>query len=358
MKIFLVGSGHVYAIENFYTAYMREEGADIYHFPALKMFADFYYGSLVNKLVFRAGISSIYPKINRGFKEAVLSFQPDVIWVVKGMEIYPSSLLWAKDKKIKLVNYNPDNPFIFTGRGSGNKNITKSVSLYDLHFAYSFTVQKKIEDEFHIPTSFLPFGFDLSQETYNSCAVETEIEKTCFLGNPDKQRAAFLMSLADRGIAIDVYGNKWNKFVQHPNITIFPPVIYGIELWKILRKYRVQLNLMRIHNLDSHNMRSFEVPAIGGIMLAPDTKEHRMFFENEKEVFLFTNAETCVHQIKKILSLSSGDAGRIRENARRRSLDSGYSYKNRAHFALARIRTLCGMQEKLPANNIEITNFL
>ncbi len=340
MKIFLVGSGKAYAIENFYTSYMQEAGAEVLHFPALKIFSDYYYKSLYNKLLFRLGLSSIYKKINHLFKEETNKFQPDVIWVFKGMEIFASSLEWAKEKKYKLVNYNPDNPFIFSGIGSGNKNITESISLYDMHFAYSLTVKKQIENDYQIPSCFLPFGFDLSDQFYEICCKETEISKTCFLGNPDKQRADFLKGLADRGIQLDLYGAGWDKFIRHPNIKTFPSVVYGIDLWKILRRYRVQLNLMRVHNLDSHNMRSFEVPAIGGIMLAPDTKEHRIFFENGKEVFLFSDIENCCGQINRLLSLDGASIDKIRQNARNRSLNSGYSYKHRANYALAEIKRL------------------
>jgi spore maturation protein CgeB len=350
MKIFIVGSGKDYSIENFYTLYMREAGAEIYHFPALKLFSDYYYKNLINKVIFKSGISSIYKKINRVFKQAVIEFKPDVIWVVKGMEIFSSSIQWAKDKKFTLVNYNPDNPFIFSGSGSGNKNITDSIPLYDMHFAYSLTTKKRIDDEYHIATSFLPFGFDLSQTIFDSCNSQSEILKTCFLGNPDKQRGEFLTSLAERGITIDVYGNNWKKFVGHPNILAFPPIIYGPELWRILRVYRVQLNLMRIHNMDSHNMRSFEVPAIGGIMLAPDTKEHRMFFEMEKEMFLFSDIDSCAEQINKIMTLSKIESRLVRENARRRSMSDGYSYKHRAIYALSEIKLL---HEKLVSGNYD-----
>jgi spore maturation protein CgeB len=236
-----------------------------------------------------------------------------------------------------LINYNPDNPFIFSGSGSGNRNITESIAVYDLHFVYSLTTKKEIEEEYQIPTSFLPFGFDIENGIYDTCSLKSEIVKTCFLGNPDKYRASFIHELAMHDIEIDVYGNHWDKFVNHPKISIFPSVIYGPDLWQTLRRYRIQLNLMRIHNMDSHNMRSFEVPAIGGIMLAPDTKEHRMFFENEKEVFLFSDLESCVGQINRLISLNTTLVENIRKNARMRSVNSGYSYRDRAIYALKEI---------------------
>ena len=339
MKIFIVGSGKIGALEDFYTFYLREAGIEVYHFPALKLFSDYYYKNLINKILFKSGLSSIYKQINYLFKKSVEDFQPDVVWVFKGMEIFPSSLKWVKSKKLKLINYNPDSPFIFSGSGSGNKNITKSIALYDFHFTYNLSVKKQIEEEYRIKTFFLPFGFDVSEETYNVCCQENEIEKACFVGNPDKQRAEFLNALAELGVEFDVYGANWKKFIRHKNVTIYPPVIYGDEFWKTLRKYRVQLNLMRLHNLDSHNMRSFEIPGIGGIMLAQDTTEHRMFFENEKEIFLFSDVVTCGQQIAKIISLSKQHANQIREAARNRSLNSGYNYKYRAMYALTEIKS-------------------
>ena len=188
-------------------------------------------------------------------------------------------------------------------------------------------------------TELLPFAFDISQDVFEVCQKEKEVLKVCFLGNPDKLRASFIQSLANNGIEIEVYGNDWNKFVSHKNITSHPPV-YGQEQWKTLRKYRVQLNLMRIHNLDSHNMRTFEVPGIGGIQLAPDTKEHRLFFEANKEIFLYKTVEECVSKIKYLLSLNSDQANQYRTLARKVCINKKHSYKDRALQVLKALEKL------------------
>jgi spore maturation protein CgeB len=227
-----------------------------------------------------------------------------------------------------LINYNPDNPFIFTGKGSGNANITNSIDIYDFHFTYNLEIQKQLEEKHKAKTGFLPFAYDMSQELFDKCAQETEIVKVCFLGNPDKIRAAFLEQLAAKGVLMDVFGNDWNKFVSHKNITPYTPV-YGNEQWKTLRKYRVQINLMRIHNEDSHNMRTFEVPGIGGIQVAPFTKEHQLFFEDGKEIFLYKNVDECVAKITYLLSLSNTQANELRVFARDAAINKKHSYKDR-----------------------------
>lgn len=329
MKLLIIGSDKVFSIENFYYKYLIELGVDTKRFTAQAIFYDYYFsGNILRKIIFKLGLSSIHKKINNQFKEIVDDFKPDIIWVFKGMEITPESLKWAKSKGIKLINYNPDNPFIFTGKGSGNANVTDSIGLYDFHFTYNLEIQKQLQQQYNAKTDFLPFAFDVSKELFDECSKEDEIVKACFLGNPDKIRSAFLEQLASKGIEIDVFGNDWDKFVTHKNITTHMPV-YSNEQWKTLRKYRVQINLMRIHNEDSHNMRTFEVPGIGGLQVAPNTKEHQLFFEEGKEIFLYKDIDECVTKINYLLSLSKEQANEFRTLSNNAAINKKYSYKDR-----------------------------
>ena len=339
MRLMIVGSDKVYAIENFYARYLPENGVEICHFAAQSIFYDYYQRNLFHKLLFKAGLSGILKAVNRQFREKVVAFRPDIIWIFKGMEIFPSSIRWAREQHIKLVNYNPDNPFIFSGKGSGNDYITESFPLYDLHLTYNLAVQQEIKEKYHIPTAILPFGFDLSPELFAECATEEEVNRLCFLGNPDKKRAAFISELSAAGIPVDVYGNDWKDFVKDPAIHIFPPV-YGKEFWQVLRRYRIQLNLMRTHNEDSHNMRSFEIPGVGGIMLAPATTEHRLFFTSGEEVFLFEDLRDCIRLANAILQMDKAWTDKVRQQARQRSQADGYSYRDRARMAFGHLQII------------------
>jgi len=333
MKVVIVGSDKVWAIERYYYKYFIELGIQTEFFLAQSMFYDYYQKNIFNKLVFRAGFSSIYYQINKAFKSKIEKIKPDVVFIFKGMEITPSTLKWLHKAGIKTVNYNPDNPFVFTGKGSGNKNVSKSIGLYDLHLTYNTSIMQKLLQMYKIPVEFLPFGFELDDDVYFKSVSEQEIIKVCFVGNPDKMRADFINQLAGKHIQIDIYGNNWEKYTSHKSITLFKPV-YGDDFWKVLRKYRVQLNLMRIHNLDSHNMRSFEIPGVGGIMIAPDTKEHRNFFVADQEFFVFTDINSCVKKIKYILNLSKVESDKIRDRARLKSVSAGYTYKDRSKQAI------------------------
>jgi hypothetical protein len=332
MRLLIAGSALPGALELFYLHHLEqcERLAQIKLFNIHGQFHEHYTRSVFHKILFRLHLSGIYQKLNKELLHEVETFQPTHLWVFKGMEIFPGTLQKIRTKGIKLVNYNPDNPFFFSGRGSGNKNITNSIGLYDLHLTYNLSVLEQLTAQGQ-KAIWLPFGFESSAAIFEECQKEREIVKVCFVGNPDRFREDFLCALADLGIAIDVYGKGWK--VKHPLIHVHDSV-YGIEFWKTLRKYRVQLNPLRPHNPSSHGMRSFEVPGIGGILLAPSTPEHAQFFRADEEAFFYSNMAMCVEKINYLLRLSKDEVDIIRDSARKRSLTSGYDYKCRSLEAL------------------------
>ena len=177
MKLLVIGADSTYAIERFYLKYWKENrlSIEIESFASQNLFYEYYNKNIVNKIFYKLGISSIYKKINNFLIGRIDLFAPDIIFVFKGMEVSPTTLGYAKKKGIKLINYNPDNPFIFSGSGSGNSNITKSIGLYDFHFTYSEDIKRQLDLQFNIPTAILPFGFDIEDAIFKKAKNSEEI---------------------------------------------------------------------------------------------------------------------------------------------------------------------------------------
>ena len=339
MKLLVVGSDQVWSIERVYIKYLAQWGEEVQLFAAQNEFYRYYNRSIFHKVIYRLGLSGIIGRINHRLRQVITQSKPDAILVFKGMEVLPSTLRWIRRQGIFLANYNPDNPFVFSGAGSGNSRVTAGIPLYDLHLTYNLEIKDRLEREFRVATALLPFGFEVSEELYSACRQQPEVLRVCFLGNPDAGRVSLIRALLDRGIGIDVYGHDWDKFIHHDNLQIHGAV-YGDDFWLVLYRYRVQLNLLRPHNLQSHNMRTFEIPGIGGIQLAPDTPEHRQFFRPDHEIFLFRDMNECYDKIKMLLSLPAASAAALRDAARAVSLASGYTYRDRARQVLDSIRGL------------------
>jgi hypothetical protein len=325
MKILIIGSDYNWSIERIYLKELLKLGHEVQHVPVQNWYFDYYYKSKIHKVLTRLGLNGLQRKIQKLLLNRVKNEKYDLIWVFKGMEILPNTLSMLKKQTQRLINFNPDNPFIFSGKGSGNKNITRSIHLYDEHFTYDRQVKAKIETEFNLKCTLVPFGFDPEVIPVEELNDLEETNAVCFLGNPDSYRAKILQSILDKNICLHVYGNGWNDFLKHPKLTIYGPV-YEKEYFKTLRKYRVQLNIMRVHNLNSHNMRSIEIPGCGGIMLAPKTKDHEAFFTENRDAFFYSNVNQLVEQVNKILKLDHSVVLSIRNNAREKVMKN-FSYE-------------------------------
>jgi len=339
MKILIIGSALEGALEKHYLKYLNELGVETVIYDIHGQFIRQYQKSYLLKVLLHLRFLFFYWPYNTKLKKYILNFTPSHIIVFKGMEIFPRLLKWLSTQDIKLFNYNPDNPFIFSGIGSGNKNISDSIPLYDAYFTYDSAIFNKLKQKYAKPTYLLPFGYEVEDHVVEKCKILKEINKVCFLGNPDKYRASFISLLASKGLPVDVFGAGWSNWINLKNVKCHDSV-YGDRFWETLYQYRVQLNLMRPHNLYSHNMRSFEVPGIGGIMLAPNTPDHRKYFDENKEIFLFEGIDNCYEKAIYILNMSKHEIKKIRDNARQKSLHSGYSYKYRAKYMFECLSTL------------------
>jgi spore maturation protein CgeB len=327
MRLLISGSKQDFVLSNFLTKHFDES----VQFDVLS-FHDTFNEMMkhkMNRAFFHFFPTPVIHQMNKIFLHQVDEFQPDLVLVFKGMEISKEALAEVGRRGIILVNYNLDHPYFFENRGSGNRFVKEAIPYYDLHITYSLKIQGQLKKKFNIPTALLPFGYELPDDVYAELPSEDR-KRVCFVGNADNKRADLINFLASKNLAVDVYGSGWNKLLRQSKcLTIFPQVV-GHRFWETLRRYRVQLNILRKQNEDSHNMRSFEIPGAGGLMLAPDTVEHKLYFHPEREIFLYRDFESCLKKCKDLLDLRVEEANEIRASARKRSEASGYSYKNRA----------------------------
>lgn len=325
-NLLILGSDHEAALEHIFKRELEVLGNQVQIIPVQNMFLEFYHKSIYNKIRYRLGFTSILNKLQVVIINAVLELKPSLVIVFKGMEVQPETIIWIKAQGIKVCNYNPDHPFIFSGRGSGNSNVTNSVQHFDHYFSYAIDVVERLK-QLGVKSTIIPFGFDSNGFDYKPLKEEDEIQKVCFLGNADKQRVAFLNELAQLGVVIDVFGENWNGYKLNKHITKHSAK-YGQEFWNILQLYAVQINLLRLHNLQTHNMRSFDIPGAGGIMLAPNTPDHSNLFIPNEEIFLFDGVEDAFQKIEIILSMTFEDRNTIRKAARNKAIHL-HSYHSR-----------------------------
>jgi spore maturation protein CgeB len=337
IRLLMVGSQLPMAIESHYYNHLRNFGIEVSFFNSALFYK---VESVIDKIKFRYWPDQLFRQVNVALIDSIENDPPDMVWIFKGLEFFPETLKRIKERGILLLNYNPDHPFIRTFVSNGGRHIEESVPLYDVHFCYSKELTLKIQSDFNLKSFWLPFGYDLTDQEFGQLQLESEINRVCFVGNPDHSRANTIKRIAHSKQNIDVYGYNWKRFLKaNDQIRIFDQVL-NFDYWRTLRKYRLQLNVFRPHNFNSHNMRTFEIPACGGIQAAPSSDENKYFFEAGKEIYLFRNDEELISVCDLVINMSAQEANQVRINSRSRVVSNRDSYQNSAQYVADIMKSL------------------
>jgi len=131
------------------------------------------------------------------------------------------------------------------------------------------------------------------------------------------ERGIFFKRLIDLGLNIKIYGIKWEN---DPNYSLFKSKItLGLvknPLYsKLIQCSKISICLPSKGNVDGLTRRSIEIPAIGTLLCAERTIDHKNLFKENKEAIFFKDVNECY---KKCISLLKND------NKRKKIANNGY----------------------------------
>lgn len=333
MNILILGSFGSGALENYYLNGIQNLPITISTFDTTNSYYQAINRSIFNKITNKIHPNYFFTPVNTRLLRFIGSNKYDVILIFKGLTIFPDTLKELKYHTSLLCCYNPDHPFKFFSEGSGNRNILNSIQLYDLYFSYATRITKELKTRFQVNAHTIPFGYDdkpVDTKFDNQSALS---QKLIFAGSYDRERAAFLSQLPADMLAI--YGDiKWktrnhlnnrlkNSYQGHP--------LNGDAYKQAIRDAPAVLNLLRKQNIEegSHNMRTFEVPGYGGLLLGDRTEEQMLFFEDGKEALFYDCKEELASHIS-FISNNPASVRRMKGAAHQRAMRSGYSYTDRS----------------------------
>jgi spore maturation protein CgeB len=135
---------------------------------------------------------------------------------------------------------------------------------------------------------YLPFGYDpqlFFPEKSQVPNPELQGIDMLFVGGADNDRVPFVRELLMGGLRLALYGGYWDRYGATKKHSL------GQATPEMIRRATsiapINLCLVRRANRDGHVMRSFEIPAMGGFMLAEDTQDHRDLFGPEEQCVLY-----------------------------------------------------------------------
>lgn len=276
--------------------------------------------------------------INWSLRRTVRRLQPDVVFFIKAENVWNKTIVWilkrvqddnskglawikrfvtlnsfqgpSQKKKIRLINFYPDNPFSFWN-GNSNSNVLLSLPLYDLFLIWERSLITQLQAAGCKRAVYFPFAYD---ETIFNPDVTVSLEEkekyqsdVCFVGTWDAEREQWLSALKESlpGVRLVIWGNGWEKVMERNALLrdCFRGVaIYGREMVKVFKCSSIVLNFIRKQNLEGHNMRTFEVLASGVFLLTQRTIDQTQPpFQEEVNVACFSTSEELIKKIRYYL---------------------------------------------------------
>jgi spore maturation protein CgeB len=313
---------------------------------------DIVYHSLLNKkislfkkiaqaLLRRIGLHPEQNNENRQILDKVSQKKYNILFIEKGLTIRPSTLQKVKalNPGIKLVSYFLDD---IIHRHNFSHYYRRSLPVYDYHFTMNkWNVEelkaKGVQNVFHFYNSF-------STHVHRPVTV-TEAEREYygsdigFIGTYEDYRVQCIRYLAENGYKIKIWG--WGKDTAasgmvHPNIINTGKHVYDDEYPKVVCSTKINLCFLRKLNRDTQTTRTFEIPAMGGFMLAERTDDHRLLFEEDVEAAYFSSKEELLEKVKYYLS-HDDKRQQVAEKGLERSLNSRYSYQDQLQFIISTV---------------------
>lgn len=194
---------------------------------------------------------------------------------------------------IRLLNYLTDDPW---QRGLRATWFIKALPAYSTVFTTKRALVGDLQAAGASKVIFLPFAYDpelhFPAELGSSQQFVSSSCEVFFAGGGDKDRFPLLRALIQAGCRVMIHGAYWDR--DPVTRTAWRGHAGPEQLRQATTTAQVCLCLVRRANRDGHVMRTFEIAAMGGCMLAENTEEHReifgadgecaVFFRNEREM--------------------------------------------------------------------------
>jgi len=266
----------------------------------------------------------------------------DLVWIDHGELFGPKVVNSLRLLGKPVILYNVDDP---TGTRDGHRfdSLRRALPHYDL----CVVVRKENVAEFGSQGAVrvLRVWRSYDEVAHNPARAPRPVPaRFCadvsFIGTwmRNEARDAFLLSLAERGLDIGIWGDRWQKSSLWLRLRPYwrGPSLDGADYLAAIQGAKVCLGLLSKGNRDLHTQRSLEIPYAGGLLCAQRTSEHlELYVEGEEAVF-WSDANECAEKCLELLA-DSEKRSRIRVAGMRRVRQNGVGNEDICRQVLAAV---------------------
>lgn len=282
----------------------------------------------------------LWSEMNRQAVEAIRGARPDVVLVVKGTFLHAATVrLIRRTLGIPIGNYYPDNPYCGVPlhprhTSALRRDLISVLGEYTRVWIWQRALAARLNAS-GVAAEYLPFGVDQDlaapPRTCDDCGG---VHPVVFVGNHTGKRETHLRAVHRNAVA--VWGARWPRAIARgtPHVPHRRPLV-AEQCASAYASAAVCLNVLNDLNMPGHNMRTFEIPGGGGLMLSSYTPEQAEFFPEDDAAVYYRDPAEIDDKIDRILA-DRPWAARLR--ARAASIAGTHTYVSRAGALLADLR--------------------
>jgi spore maturation protein CgeB len=303
--------------------------------------------------------------LNAAVLETVELHRPRLVWAEKQEYLRPATLKRIRQIGAATAHYNPDPYFSLTWKRTSLTD--ECLPLYDVA-----VVTKRYELDNYAAHGcsrviYSPLGYDPVGHAPPRQRTDY-VRDVVFVGGWEPRRERFLAAAQQAAKDVSVWGYGWSiaresrinplralrlgRLAPGQRVYFGPPSthldsaiqagegangeIYEEAYSDAIAGSRIALGLLREVCPDQHTTRTFEIPAIGGFMLADRSPEHMELFEEGQEAEFFGSDEEYVEKLNFYLAHEEVRT-RVARAGHARCMRSGYSYDDRLRHVLTEL---------------------
>lgn len=240
----------------------------------------------------------------------------------------------------RVVAFHPDDPFnVHRFRGPSHPRARYQLRSVDRYFIWSDYLVDRVIRAGARAAHYLGFASDpfVSHPVSTAESDETRFgADVSFAGNWDPKRERWLAPLARAGgLSLAIWGGPDWKHRSKDDAVVRAwrgEAPRGEDLAKAVVCAKASINVLRAQNETAENMRTYEIPACGGLMLAERSAQQERIFRDGVEAVYVDSPDDLVRKARALVRGSNDMRAGIRLAATRRA--SAHTYRARAQMLL------------------------
>jgi spore maturation protein CgeB len=227
--------------------------------------------------------------LNEAIRRAIDARTPDILWVDRGIWIYPETLTFARRAGVSLlVHFSPDPMFVV----HDTRHLRASVPLYDVCLT-----PKEYELESYARhgarhTMLVPTAYDPGLHHPVPAAERAELEPfesdVCFIGHHEPWYEDVLRALASLPIRVAIWGPRWSSRCRDRVVRTWIRGDYaaGRDYARAVWASKMALGLISAMCPDPMTARNVELAAMRTCQIAPRRTEVAEVFQDGDSILL------------------------------------------------------------------------